>query len=89
MPHTFAINVRNIAQSERCLQSWVDCIHEFSIEKSHRSSAVLYEPGELHVRKLELSKLVNFTIAEARDMMRAKRRAVRVWEGPSVAKASL
>ena len=89
MPHIFATMLPSIAQSRRCMSSWAEAVRKCAMKEANGTSATLVEPGELEVRELNPLQLVDFTVAEAHAMMQAKQRTLRVWEGPSQAKALL
>lgn len=88
MPHIFATNVPGIAQSKRCLQSWTDHIRQCVKGGLSEQSAVFVKPGKLETSPLDILRLVDFALAEAKAMMMAKQQTIRPWEGPE-AKASL
>lgn len=84
MPHIFPHMVPKLPQAKRCMKGWAGFITQrcAGAGETKESSAIRVEAGRLEERALDITKLVDFTIDEARVMMKSKLRTLRVWEGP-------
>ena len=84
MPHIFPHMVPKLPQSKRCIKAWADFIVQrcSGSGEGKKSSAIRIEAGQLEVTKLDITRLVDFTVDEARVMMKNKLQTLRVWEGP-------